>query len=62
MNIKVFNEWGLMVWEGMSQSDTWDGTSKGKTQPAGNYVYMFTVYKKGQTEPYSEQGVITLIR
>jgi gliding motility-associated-like protein len=56
-NLKVFNEWGKLVFEGDGTSK-WDGTHRGKALPTATYYYVITVL--GGSEPYS--GGITIIR
>jgi gliding motility-associated-like protein len=39
--LRVFNEWGNQIFMSTDQSNKWDGTYKGKEQPAGTYIYIF---------------------
>lgn len=39
---RIFNRQGQQVFESDGQADGWDGFSKGKKQPPGNYVWMIS--------------------
>ena len=58
----VFNQWGQKIFE--SQNPTvvgWDGTTNGKQQPSGPYVYTVKViYQNNKTE--TKSGTVNLIR
>jgi large repetitive protein len=59
--LRVFNEWGNQIFYSNVQSDKWDGTYKGKEQPAGTYIYIFN----GKVTDGSElkmNGEVNLIR
>ncbi len=59
--LRVFNEWGNQVFITDDENSGWDGSYKGKEQPAGTYIYTFV----GETidgEMYNLQGEIVLIR
>jgi len=61
MEIKIFNQLGLKVFETNEQSRGWNGIYKGEKQPTANYVYIF----KGTTTQGKEiikNGVVSLIR
>jgi gliding motility-associated-like protein len=62
-SFKIFNRWGLLVFESNSLDPElgWDGSLKGKDQPAGTYTWV--VYGIGQTgRPISKSGSVVLIR
>ena len=61
MEFKIYNQWGIKIFETTSQSDGWDGTYSGKAQPEGNYVYILDADTEDEQEIY-QQGVVTLIR
>lgn len=42
MKISVYDRWGERVFESINQSETWDGTFKGKPLNSGAYVYTFS--------------------
>lgn len=58
--MKVFNRWGQMVYEGKGQNAAWDGNYKGKPAPSDVYVYK-VILTLGDKE-YEEKGDVTLIR
>lgn len=39
MNIKIFNQWGELIFTASNMDNAWDGTYKGKPQPVGVYIY-----------------------
>lgn len=62
-SFKIFNRWGNLVFESNSLDPDlgWDGTLKGKDQPADTYTWV--VYGIGQTgKPISKSGSVVLIR
>lgn len=61
LHIKVFNEWGKVIFESNSQTDGWDGTYKGAKQPVGTYTYTIKG-KFDDDEEFNEYGVIHLTR
>jgi|AntAceMinimDraft_17_1070374.scaffolds.fasta_scaffold24967_2 gliding motility-associated-like protein len=61
MEIKIFNQWGLKVFETNEQSRGWNGIYKGEKQPTGNYVYMFKATTT-QDKEIIKNGVLSLIR
>lgn len=57
----VYDQWGNMLFESLSQQKGWDGTYKGKTEPVGVYVYYLeAIMNDGQ--PVTKKGTITLLR
>ncbi|MCI4670177.1 MAG: gliding motility-associated C-terminal domain-containing protein [Bacteroidia bacterium] len=61
LNIKVFNRWGILVYENTSPDFTWDGTFKGNAVPEG--VYIWTVDAIGQNgRKYPSKGTVSIIR
>jgi len=61
MNFRVYNEWGNELFYATDQSKGWDGTYKGKNQPATRYVYILTGTTYGDEE-INMQGDVTIIR
>lgn len=61
LHMKIFNEWGKLIFEGESQTDGWDGTYKGVKQPVGTYTYTIRG-KFDDDEEFNEYGVIHLTR
>ena len=59
-NLKVFNRWGQLVYDG-SDADGWDGLWKGKEVSADVYIYKFTLRRSdGMMRVFG--GDVTLIR
>jgi gliding motility-associated-like protein len=57
----VYDQWGEMLYTSQSQQNGWDGTFKGKTEPAGVYIYFVqAIMNDGQQ--VNKKGTITLIR
>lgn len=60
LNFKIYNRWGELVFFTSSPNDCWDGTYKGKDQPAGTFVYV--IRAKTLCGDINKKGFITLIR
>ena len=61
LNLKIYNNWGQLIFESTKQADGWDGTYKGVEQPAGVYIYtVFCVSEDDQEHKLS--GDVTLLR
>jgi gliding motility-associated-like protein len=58
---RIFNRWGVKVFETSNIDEGWDGRLKGEIQPMGVYVYSIEAITDNGT-PYNKQGNITLIR
>ncbi len=61
MQFMVFNQWGEKVFETTNQSNGWDGSYKGKQQPAGVYIYVLKMTLQNGTQS-EMKGSINLIR
>jgi len=70
-NMKIYNRWGVKVFETeggtLSGPDSyrvegWDGTQHGKKSPEGVYVYYIDVSFVSNTEPFVAKGNVTLVR
>lgn len=62
-SFKIFNRWGNLIFssDSLDPQIGWDGTYKGKDQPADTYTWV--VYGLGQTgKPISKSGSVVLIR
>ena len=42
-NVKVYNRWGKLVFEGFNNNALWDGTYNNKDCPEGTYYYIITL-------------------
>lgn len=58
---RIFNRWGVKVFETSNLEEGWDGRWNGEAQPMGVYVYSIEAIMDNGT-PYNKQGNITLIR
>ena len=56
--IKIFNQWGNLVFESTGYDEPWDGTSNGKELSSAVYYYIIDL--KDESDPKS--GAITLLR
>jgi gliding motility-associated-like protein len=61
MQFMVFNQWGERIYESRDLKRAWDGTSKGKLQPAGVYMYVSKLVLNDGTV-IQKKGSINLIR
>jgi len=59
--LRVYNNWGNLIFESNDVNVGWDGTHKGKDQPKGDYVYSAIVIGLDGTE-YVKKGSISIIR
>jgi gliding motility-associated-like protein len=58
---RIFDRWGVKVFETTNISEGWDGTYKGKPQPVGVYIYdVDAVTSTGV--PFKKSGNLTLLR
>ena len=61
MQFTVFNQWGERIHESRDMRRAWDGTSKGKLQPAGVYMYVSKLILNDGTV-IQKKGSINLVR
>jgi gliding motility-associated-like protein len=59
--IRIYNRWGVMVFESNDINKGWDGTYKGVAQPLGVYVYELEA-TTAYGSVFQQQGNVTLIR
>jgi gliding motility-associated-like protein len=57
----IYDRWGRQVFQSASPSVGWDGTTGGKPQPAGTYVW-FCQFKLFEEPERIEKGTVMLIR
>ncbi|TZF82313.1 T9SS type B sorting domain-containing protein [Pedobacter sp. BS3] len=61
ISMKVFNQWGQMIFSTTEKDKGWDGTYKGEQQPVGVYIYVVSVtLQDGKT--ITKKGAVNLIR
>ncbi len=61
LEMRVYNQWGQLVFESRNQANGWDGSGKGKQQPAGVYIYIVKATLQNNTI-VDKKGSVTLIR
>ena len=61
MNFKIYNRWGVKVFETEDPSKGWDGTYNGKAQPQEVYHYFLNI-EMTNGKKFANSGDITLIR
>lgn len=61
VEMKIFDQWGRGIFETNNNSTGWDGTHKGKPQPAGVYMYVIKI-KLENEDSFIRKGTINLIR
>ena len=59
---RVFNRYGQIVFETTDWNNKWDGTIRGKSQPAGIYVWTLTYTESDSGKQVSVKGSSALIR
>ena len=59
---RVYDRWGVMVYETDVIGDGWDGTYKNMKQDLGVYVWQAQYSLKGINETFTESGNVTLVR
>jgi gliding motility-associated-like protein len=57
INMKIFNQWGELLYEGNDVSTGWDGKQKGKVQPMGVYFYVMRIKFANGTESIRKGSV-----
>ncbi|MDF1673603.1 MAG: gliding motility-associated C-terminal domain-containing protein, partial [Vicingaceae bacterium] len=61
--LKVFNRWGIIMFEKTNYKNDWDGrTTAGVEVTDGTYFYILEVYDENTSEPEVYKGTVTLFR
>jgi gliding motility-associated-like protein len=60
ITMKVFNQWGELIYETNSMTAGWNGTHKGKLQPVGVYYYAIRIRLTDGTETL-RKGAVNLL-
>ncbi len=60
-HLKVFNNWGELIFESFEQKNGWDGKRNGVEQPLGVYVWVVDAESENG-DTYKKSGDVTLIR
>jgi gliding motility-associated-like protein len=60
--LKIFNRYGIQVFETRQLFNHWDGTSNGKPAPTGTYYWVFSCYDNYRKKDFVRSGPITVVR
>lgn len=60
-HFRIFDRWGVMIFETSNVEEGWDGTYKGVPQPIGVYVYEISAVS-GTGKEFRKAGNVTLLR
>ncbi len=60
-HFRIYDRWGVMVFESKDIEDGWDGTYKGVPQPLGVYVYDISA-ATASGKVFNKSGNVTLLR
>ncbi len=60
-DIKIFNQWGQMIFHSTDPAFEWDGTVGGKAQPTGVYIYVVQASEQNGNA-FTKKGTLSLIR
>lgn len=60
-SFSVYNRWGQRIYQSNTQDAGWDGTVKGKPQPAGTYTWILSCTLDTNV-PVKKSGTVVLIR
>ena len=61
INVRIYNNWGQLIFETNDQSEGWNGTFNGTEQPLGVYVWVVEV-EMFNGEKIKKTGDVTLLR
>ncbi len=61
IELKIFNQWGQLIYSTTNLKDGWDGTFKGRVQPSGVYIYTAKITLLDGTQS-TRKGPISLVR
>jgi gliding motility-associated-like protein len=59
---RVYNRWGVMLFESKNWLQTWDGTYKGIQQEPGTYVWTLSYTDRDTKKDFVRKGTFVLIR
>lgn len=60
-DMRIYSQWGSMIWEGKGQGAQWDGMSGGNIVPNGTYYYRIRIIDQGGKEQ-ELTGSVTVIK
>jgi gliding motility-associated-like protein len=58
---RIYNRWGMMLFETKDMAKGWDGTYKGQPQELGNYVWVLQAVDN-KNQPVYKKGNVALLR
>jgi len=61
LDMKVYNQWGELIYQTNDVNKGWDGTSNGKMQPVGVYMYVVQLTEQNGNSSI-KKGSVNLIR
>ncbi len=61
MQLRIYNQWGQLVFESRDKGQGWDGKMGGRIQPVGVYTYVLKATLQDGTS-VQKRGTITIIR
>ena len=61
INVKLYNNWGQLIFETNDQLEGWDGTFNGTEQPIGVYIWVVEV-EMFTGKKFKKSGDVTLLR
>ena len=61
-HFRIYDRWGIMVFDASNIDEGWDGTYRGAPQPVGVYVYEVSAISSGSGKEFIKKGNITLLR
>lgn len=61
IELKVYNNWGNLIFESNDPTLGWDGTWKGKAQPPGDYIYTVKAITV-DGEEFNNNGSVSIIK
>lgn len=59
-NMKIFNQWGELIFESSDWQTGWDGKYKGKLQPMGVYIYAMKI-RLNNGQEIIRKGMVNLL-
>lgn len=60
--VRIYDRWGLQMYDWTGATGYWDGKKEGKEVPAGTYYYVISLVKQSTNEPLIFTGPVTLMR
>ncbi|HEY0175499.1 MAG TPA: gliding motility-associated C-terminal domain-containing protein, partial [Pedobacter sp.] len=59
--MRIYDQWGHVIYISLQKENGWDGTYRGQPQPNGVYVYLVDVVLKDGTK-LMKKGTVTLLK